>query len=74
MVDFSGQNQEDIILNKEEALARIRFRSVPLQGDDCSCIKEGERVLATDKSQYKGLYFDAEIEKVFSVIDNSFKR
>ncbi|KAK9290883.1 hypothetical protein L1049_009062 [Liquidambar formosana] len=67
VVDFGSQDLEDMILNNEEALTRIRIRSVPLQGDDCSRIDEGEHVLATDKSQFKSLFFDAEVEKALRV-------
>lgn len=67
MVHFGSQNKEDIVLNKEEVLVRVRIRSVPLEGDDCSCIEEGEQVLASDKSQLKSLFYDAKIEKVLRV-------
>ncbi|RVW87371.1 hypothetical protein CK203_033626 [Vitis vinifera] len=66
IVDFGSQDLEDIISNEEEALARLRIRSVPLQGEDCSLIEEGERVLATHKSHFKTLSFDAMVEKEMS--------
>ncbi|XP_010654302.1 uncharacterized protein LOC100261386 isoform X2 [Vitis vinifera] len=65
--DFGSQDLEDIISNEEEALARLRIRSVPLQGEDCSLIEEGERVLATHKSHFKTLSFDAMVEKALRV-------
>ncbi|KAL6336744.1 hypothetical protein AAG906_036058 [Vitis piasezkii] len=67
IVDFGSQDLEDIISNEEEALARLRIRSVPLQGEDCSLIEEGERVLATHKSHFKTLSFDAMVEKALRV-------
>lgn len=57
---------EEIISNEEEVLARLRIRSVPLQGGDCLLIEEGERVLATHKSQFKTCFFDAMVDKVLS--------
>ncbi|XP_034695031.1 uncharacterized protein LOC117921285 isoform X1 [Vitis riparia] len=65
--DFGSQDLEDIISNEEEALARLRIRSVPLQGEDCLLIEEGERVLATHKSHFKTLSFDAMVEKALRV-------
>ncbi|XP_059667810.1 uncharacterized protein LOC132313150 [Cornus florida] len=67
IVDYGGNDSEDMIVDKEEAFARLRVRSVPLQGDDCSFIQEGEHVLANQKSQSKNLFFDAEVEKVLRV-------
>ncbi|CAK9188179.1 unnamed protein product [Ilex paraguariensis] len=67
IVDYKDNYSQDIILNKEEALARLRLRSIPLQGDDCSHINKGEQVLATLKLQSKTLFFDAEVEKALWV-------
>ena len=69
IIDFGSQALEDIFIisNEEEALARLRIRSIPLQGEDCSLIEEGERVLATHKSQFKTLSFDAMVAKVLSL-------
>lgn len=67
IIDFGRQDLQDIISNEEEALARLRIRSIPLQGEDCLLIEEGERVLATHKSQFKTLSFDAMVEKVWSL-------
>ncbi|KAI3937917.1 hypothetical protein MKX01_027844, partial [Papaver californicum] len=58
------QFEEDVIYSEEEALARLRFRSSPLQGDDCSHNKEGDHVLASLKTQSKSLFFDCQVEKV----------
>lgn len=63
IVDFGGQELEDMVLNMDEALTRLRFRCAPLQGDDCTRI-EGEHVLAINKSQSKSHFFDAKVEKV----------
>ncbi|BBH06103.1 sequence-specific DNA binding transcription factor [Prunus dulcis] len=62
IVDFGGQELEDMVLNTDEALMRLRFRCAPLQGDDCTRI-EGEHVLAINKSQSKSHFFDAKVEK-----------
>nr|XP_011466578.1 PREDICTED: uncharacterized protein LOC101292719 isoform X2 [Fragaria vesca subsp. vesca] len=66
IVDFGRQELEDMVLNKDEALMRLRFRSGPLQGDDCSHI-EGEHVLAIHKSPFKSYLYDAKVEKVTRV-------
>ncbi|XP_008241204.1 PREDICTED: uncharacterized protein LOC103339646 [Prunus mume] len=66
IVDFGGQELEDMALNTDEALTRLRFRCAPLQGDDCTRI-EGEHVLAINKSQSKSHFFDAKVEKVLRV-------
>lgn len=63
IVDFGRQELEDMVLNKDEALTRLRFRSAPLQGDDCSRI-EGEHVLSIHKSPFKSHLYDAKVEKV----------
>ncbi|KAI3936457.1 hypothetical protein MKW92_048203 [Papaver armeniacum] len=64
IVNFGSQFEEEVIFSEEEALERLRFRSSPLQGDDCSHIKEGDHVLASLKTQSKSLFFDCEVEKV----------
>lgn len=66
IVDFGGQELEDMVLNMDGALTRLRFRCAPLQGDDCTRI-EGEHVLAINKSQSKSHLFDAKVEKVLRV-------
>lgn len=64
VVQFESCNQEDILSNREDALARLRFRSTPLEYGECSHIKEGECVLVMHKGQTTSLFFDAVIEKV----------
>lgn len=53
-----------MITDKQEILARIRVRSTPLQGDDCSSIRQGDHVLATESQQADGSFYDARLEKV----------
>ncbi|GAB4833779.1 hypothetical protein Ancab_032028 [Ancistrocladus abbreviatus] len=65
IVGFKGPELEEVILNKEEAFARLRVRSVPLKGDDCCRIQEGEHVLAALKSKSETLFFDAVVEKAY---------
>ncbi|KAE8099421.1 hypothetical protein FH972_017405 [Carpinus fangiana] len=67
LIQFGSQDLEDMLLHDEEALTRLRFRSTPLQGDDCTHIEEGERVLTTTKSQFKSYFYDAKVEKVVRV-------
>ncbi|XP_062166480.1 uncharacterized protein LOC133872864 isoform X2 [Alnus glutinosa] len=67
LIEFGSQDLEDMLLHDEEALTCLRFRSTPLQGDDCTHIKEGECVLATHKSQFKSNFYDAKVEKVVRV-------
>ncbi|XP_008784516.1 uncharacterized protein LOC103703443 isoform X2 [Phoenix dactylifera] len=67
IVEFESCNEEDIISSREDALARLRFRSIPLQDGECSHIKEGECVLAMRKGQTRSLFFDAVIEKTYKV-------
>lgn len=64
-VKFESEKSEDTIFkNEEEAVTHLRMRSLPLRGDDCSKIAEGEHVLAAHKSQFKIRLFDAEVQKV----------
>lgn len=64
-VKFESEKSEDTIFkNEEEAVKHLRIRSLPLQGDDCSKIAQGEHVLAAHKSQFKIRLFDAEVQKV----------
>ncbi|KAM3688899.1 hypothetical protein ACJW31_09G005800 [Castanea mollissima] len=67
LIEFGSQELEDMLLQDEEALTCLRFRSTPLQGDDCTHIEEGEHVLATHKSQFKSRLYDAKVEKVVRV-------
>ena len=64
IVNFENSKEEDIISNREDALARLRFRSTPLQNGECSHVKEGDCVLATYKDQFRSMFFDAVIEEV----------
>ncbi|XP_017977942.1 PREDICTED: uncharacterized protein LOC18597782 isoform X2 [Theobroma cacao] len=64
IVNFGRQELDDMLLQKEEVLMHLRFRSMPLQVDDCFHIDEGERVLADRKSQFKILFHDAVVVKV----------
>ncbi|XP_057778929.1 uncharacterized protein LOC130997581 isoform X2 [Salvia miltiorrhiza] len=62
-----GNNLEEMIINKQEIFARIRVRSTPLEGDDCSSIKQGDHVLATESLHVKGVFYDARVEKAIHV-------
>ena len=63
-MEYGTNDTYDCIVTKEEALSRLRIRSTPLHGDECSLLREGDRVLATRKSPPKSLFFDAQVEKV----------
>ncbi|XP_072976453.1 uncharacterized protein [Typha angustifolia] len=67
ILDFVNCNEEDIISTREDALARLRFRSTPLQGTKCSEMKEGELVLAMHEGQSRILFYDAVVEKIHRV-------
>jgi hypothetical protein len=64
IIEFESPELEDMLLQDEEDLTCLRFRSTPLQGDDCMLIEEGEHVLATHKPQSKRHFYDAKVEKV----------
>ncbi|KNA22667.1 hypothetical protein SOVF_031150 [Spinacia oleracea] len=66
-VKFEGQVSEDMMLGVEDALACLRVRSVPLQGDDCCYIEEGKHVLAAREKNYQKLFLDAVVQKVIRV-------
>lgn len=66
-VKFEGQASEDKILDTKDALADLRVRSLPLQGDDCCHIEEGKHVLAACENNSERLFFDAIVEKVIRV-------
>lgn len=72
IVDFENCNLGDTIYTEEEALARLRIRSVPLQDGDCFHIEEGEHILAMHKTPLRSLFFDAEVEKVYFVPLNMY--
>ncbi|GMY14569.1 hypothetical protein FCV25MIE_09808 [Fagus crenata] len=67
IIEFESPELEDMLLQDEEDLTCLRFRSTPLQGDDCMLIEEGEHVLATHKPQSKRHFYDAKVEKVVRV-------
>lgn len=59
----NGEN--DIIEQKDEALARLRVLSRELSDGECLDVKEGETIVALQKTQSGRSYlFDAEVEKV----------
>ncbi|GMI96506.1 hypothetical protein HRI_003319900 [Hibiscus trionum] len=64
VVNFGSHELEDMLLEKEEVIIRLRFRSMPLQVGDCCRIGEGARVLVNHKFQSKNLFLDAAVEKV----------
>lgn len=65
VVYYGNDDLEDTFVSEEETVARLRVRSNPLQGDDCTHIEQGEHILAAQKS--KGPFFDAEVEEVVRV-------
>ncbi|XP_071912486.1 uncharacterized protein [Coffea arabica] len=67
IVEYGTNVSDDCIVTKEEALSGLRIRSTPLHGDECSLLREGDRVLATRKSPPKSLFFDAQVEKPLRV-------
>ncbi|XP_030529031.1 uncharacterized protein LOC115739878 isoform X2 [Rhodamnia argentea] len=67
LIDFGSQEPEDMILTEPEVLKRLRFRSIPLQGGDCSHIEQGKHVLAACESQFPDCFYDAEVEKVLRI-------
>ncbi|KAK6140284.1 hypothetical protein DH2020_025980 [Rehmannia glutinosa] len=66
VVEYGENYPEEMISDKQEVLARVRVRSTPLQGDDCSSLQEGNHVLATQSSHVKGVFYDAQVEKTCS--------
>lgn len=67
LINFGSQEPEDMILTEPEVLERLRFRSIPLQGDDCSHIEQGKHVLAAFNSHFPECFYDAKVEKVLRV-------
>lgn len=63
IVEFENQDLENMILDDEEVIKCLRVRSIPLKGDDCCSVEQGEHVLATHNLRFKSLFFDAEVEK-----------
>ncbi|CAI9098202.1 OLC1v1034811C2 [Oldenlandia corymbosa var. corymbosa] len=66
-VEYMKDGSGDVIMTKEEALARLRLCSPPLQLEQCTLIGQGERVLANPKSQAKDVFFEADVEKRMNV-------
>ncbi|KAJ8754055.1 hypothetical protein K2173_001953 [Erythroxylum novogranatense] len=64
VVHFESSVSGVVLLKKDEVLTCLRFRSVPLQGDECSCIKEGDHVLASRDTGLDNLFCDAKVKKV----------
>lgn len=72
LVEYSDDNSDpdDIILSTDEAVARLRIRSTPLEGLSCSTVQQGDGVLA--KRSHVNLFFDAEVTKVkILLVDSS---
>lgn len=58
-------DEHDVITGKDEALACLRVSSTNLADGECLQVKEGEAVIALQKTRAGGqYYFDAEVEKV----------
>ncbi|KAH9325373.1 hypothetical protein KI387_005551 [Taxus chinensis] len=58
-------DENNIILQKEEALGCLRVRSKDLSAGECLQVKEGETVIALQKTHSgRHYFFDAEVEKV----------
>lgn len=67
VVLYGNNNLEEMITDEKEIHARIRVRSTPLQGDDCSSIRQGDHVLATPNSHVNDVFYDAQVEKASHV-------
>ncbi|KAL3628618.1 hypothetical protein CASFOL_027664 [Castilleja foliolosa] len=67
IVEYEDNHYGEVIAEKDEILTRIRVRSTPLQGYDCSSLRQGNRVLAAQSSDVKGVYCDALVEKAIRV-------
>ncbi|XP_051131174.1 uncharacterized protein LOC127251498 [Andrographis paniculata] len=63
LVQYEDNNLEEMISDKDGVIACIRVRSTPLQGDDCTLLQKGDRVLATRNSRVKGDFHDALVEE-----------
>lgn len=61
---FKG-DENDIIVQKDEAFARLRVRSRELSKGECLDVEEGEAIIALQKTQSgRTCLFDAVVEKV----------
>lgn len=65
VIEFGNNGFQDILVSDKEAMMRIRVRSIPLQDDDCTLIKPGDRVVVNQNSESDTGFFDAEVEKVY---------
>ncbi|KAL0375197.1 UNVERIFIED_CONTAM: hypothetical protein Sradi_3435400 [Sesamum radiatum] len=63
IVKYGDNIMEERITNKDGVLARVRVRSMPLQGDECSSLQRGDHVLATHHPHSKGVFCDARVEE-----------
>ncbi|KAL6520974.1 hypothetical protein OROGR_017543 [Orobanche gracilis] len=67
IVVYGDNHPKEVIADKQEVLSRIRVRSTPLQGGDCSSLQQGNHILATKSSDVKGVFCDARVEKAIRV-------
>ncbi|KAK4419091.1 hypothetical protein Salat_2321900 [Sesamum alatum] len=67
IVKYGDNYLEEMITDKDGVLARVRVRSTPLQGDDCSSLQQGDHVLATRNPHPKGVFCDARVEEAIRV-------
>ncbi|KAL0338328.1 UNVERIFIED_CONTAM: hypothetical protein Sangu_1354900 [Sesamum angustifolium] len=67
IVKYGDNIWEEMITDKDRVLARVRVRSMSLQGDDCFSLQRGDHVLATRHPHAKGIFFDARVEEAIRV-------
>ncbi|KAL0451166.1 UNVERIFIED_CONTAM: hypothetical protein Slati_1673000 [Sesamum latifolium] len=67
IVKYGDNILEEMITDKDGVHARVRVRSMPLEGDDCSSLQRGDHVLATRHPHAKGVFFDAQVEEAIRV-------
>ncbi|KAL0309836.1 UNVERIFIED_CONTAM: hypothetical protein Sradi_5925900 [Sesamum radiatum] len=67
IVKYGDNIWEEMITDKDRVLARVRVRSMSLQGDDCFSLQRGDHVLATRHPHAKGVFFDARVEEAIRV-------
>ncbi|GER28615.1 carboxyl-terminal domain (ctd) phosphatase-like2 [Striga asiatica] len=66
IVKYEDSHSQEVIADKEEILSRVRVRSTPLQGDDCSSLEQGYHVLAQSLLS-RNVFYDARVEKAVRV-------
>ncbi|CAA0836415.1 Unknown protein [Striga hermonthica] len=66
IVEYEDGHSQLVIADKEEILSRVRVRSTPLQGDDCSSLEQGNHVLAQSPLS-RNVFYDARVEKAVRV-------